>query len=678
MKTFLLLILLTMTGSAGLYAQNHLEQPFILDSLPPNGVVILDKGWKFHPGDNPDWAQPDVEDSLWQPINPVQGIHALPQIRQAQIGWLRLKIKLGKKLQGQTVAVKITQSGASEIYLNGKLVYQTGKVSADFNQERTFNPGGRPFTIQFSDAPEQVLAVRYSFSKGNLYLGYLPGFIMELATMERAWVIYTSGIIFSMEFAFVVGVFLILSILHLLLHVTYPGRKANLYFSLYTFCMGLAFLQMTLGLIIHSASAFSFSNIWEPLTINIAFVFYLQAVYALFNQRRGIIFKVLVSYFLLTIVLYFIPSLPVFRFAHYITTIIVYTALIHISWIAMREKQKGAPMLFLGQIITLLFYCLLIIAAVLFQNNVYSMFYSVLVEILFVMAYLCPPVIISMLLAREFAQTNFSLKQQLEEVKRLSEQTVAQEQEKQQLLANQKIEKIHFENELKVQKLENEKTKAELKQQASELEMQALRAQMNPHFIFNSLNSINMFILENNKLQASEYLSKFSRLIRLILQNSKEALIPLESELEALQLYLELESLRFENKFEYKIAINDNVDTTALKVPPLIIQPYAENAIWHGLMHKKEKGHLEIELYQQEETLFCKIIDDGIGRKRAAELDNRSGRHKSMGMKITENRIAMMQKINEENKLIEIMDLVDEDGTAAGTEVVLKIPVAQI
>jgi LytS/YehU family sensor histidine kinase len=220
---------------------------------------------------------------------------------------------------------------------------------------------------------------------------------------------------------------------------------------------------------------------------------------------------------------------------------------------------------------------------------------------------------------------------------------------------------------------------------ASELEMQALRAQMNPHFIFNSLNSINMFILENNKLQASEYLSKFSRLVRLILQNSQEEFIPLGSELEALQLYLELESLRFENRFEYKISVNDDVDTTMLKVPPLIIQPYAENAIWHGLMHKpnrqagkKEKGHLEVELYLEKEILFCKIIDDGSGRKKAAELKSKSAStHKSMGIKITEGRIAMMQKMNGKYQSVEIKDLVYADGTAAGTEVVLKIPIIQ-
>src|SRR6185295_18751740 len=115
---------------------------------------------------------------------------------------------------------------------------------------------------------------------------------------------------------------------------------------------------------------------------------------------------------------------------------------------------------------------------------------------------------------------------------------------------------------------------AEMQQQKAELEMQALRAQMNPHFIFNSLNSINMFILENNRLRASEYLSKFSKLVRLILQNSQEAFIPLERELEALKLYLELESLRFEQGFEYKISTGDDVDTTVLKLPPLIFQPY--------------------------------------------------------------------------------------------------------
>lgn len=221
-----------------------------------------------------------------------------------------------------------------------------------------------------------------------------------------------------------------------------------------------------------------------------------------------------------------------------------------------------------------------------------------------------------------------------------------------------------------------EKELAVLNQKATELEMQALRAQMNPHFIFNSLNSINRFILQNNKAQASEYLTKFSRLVRMILQNSQAPLITLESELESLQLYLELEAVRFDHHFEFTVRIDDDLETDILKVPPLIIQPYAENAIWHGLMHKEEKGHLMIELYQEDEILYCKITDDGVGRKKAAELKSEStSTHKSMGLKITAERIAMMQKENNGTDTVIINDLIHADGSAAGTQVIIKIPI---
>jgi tetratricopeptide (TPR) repeat protein len=230
--------------------------------------------------------------------------------------------------------------------------------------------------------------------------------------------------------------------------------------------------------------------------------------------------------------------------------------------------------------------------------------------------------------------------------------------------------------ELSLHKMESEKTKTQLQQQATELEMQALRAQMNPHFIFNSLNSINRFILQNDKRQASEYLTKFSRLVRLILQNSQSPLIPLENELEALQLYLELEKVRYDDHFTFDLRIHADIDLSAIKVPPLIIQPYAENAIWHGLMHKEETGHLQIEFSEKEAMLCCKITDNGIGRKKAAELKMKTASmHKSMGMQITASRIEMLNQKEKRDKLITITDLVLPDGSAGGTEVLLKIPV---
>ena len=232
------------------------------------------------------------------------------------------------------------------------------------------------------------------------------------------------------------------------------------------------------------------------------------------------------------------------------------------------------------------------------------------------------------------------------------------------------------ENELAMQKLAGEMKESLFRQQAAELEMKALRAQMNPHFIFNSLNSINRYILQNNKALASEYLTKFSRLVRIILQNSQTALISLESELEALQLYLELETVRFDHHFTFKISVEADLDISAIKVPPIIIQPYAENAIWHGLMHKEERGTLLIELYQEKDLLCCRITDDGVGRKKAAEMKSKSATvHKSIGMQITASRIEMMGHKKQLDASIKITDLVLPDGTDGGTEVLIKIPV---
>ena len=216
---------------------------------------------------------------------------------------------------------------------------------------------------------------------------------------------------------------------------------------------------------------------------------------------------------------------------------------------------------------------------------------------------------------------------------------------------------------------------AELQQQKIEMEMQALRAQMNPHFIFNSLNSINRFILQNNRAQASEYLTKFSKLVRMILQNSQAPLISLESELESLNLYLDLEAVRFEHRFSYKISYPKDLDIEVLKVPPLVIQPFTENAIWHGLMHKEDKGQLDIDVSEENDYVYIRITDNGIGRKKAAELASKSAtKHKSMGLRITGDRIAMLEKANGGESPVKVIDLESEDGTAAGTEVIIKMP----
>ena len=162
----------------------------------------------------------------------------------------------------------------------------------------------------------------------------------------------------------------------------------------------------------------------------------------------------------------------------------------------------------------------------------------------------------------------------------------------------------------------------------------------------------------------------------MILQNSQTSLITLESELHALELYLNLESVRFDFHFDYKISVPKDLDIEVLKVPPSILQPYVENAIWHGLMHKEEKGHLNIGISEEDDQLVIKIADDGIGRQQAAALSSKSAtKYKSMGLKITADRIALLQASNEIKSTVIINDLVNAGGSAAGTEVIIKIPV---
>jgi two-component sensor histidine kinase len=228
----------------------------------------------------------------------------------------------------------------------------------------------------------------------------------------------------------------------------------------------------------------------------------------------------------------------------------------------------------------------------------------------------------------------------------------------------------------RIRKIKNEaEEKMEMNKKIAELELKALRSQMNPHFMFNSLNSIKNFILRSEKKEAAEYLSNFAHLIRLILQNSREKKISLQDELETLMLYIELEQLRFDDEFEFHCQIGDGVQMEQTTIPPMILQPYVENAIWHGLMHKKGKGKLSL-IFEKCNDKICIIIeDDGVGRDKALEMKEKSIRkYKSMGMGITQDRIHLMNQMNAFGISVDVHDLkIDSDGET-GTRVTVKVP----
>ncbi len=222
--------------------------------------------------------------------------------------------------------------------------------------------------------------------------------------------------------------------------------------------------------------------------------------------------------------------------------------------------------------------------------------------------------------------------------------------------------------------LEKERQLRELNQNLAESQLTALRAQMNPHFLFNCLNSINWYIIKNKPAEASRYIAKFSRLIRLILEHSQRRLIPLAEELEALRLYLDMEAMRFEQRFEYRIDLAPDLDPDEAMVPPLIFQPYIENAIWHGLMPKQGAGHLLIALRPDGDSLLCTIEDDGIGREAAAAMSNHHTRKRqSQGLKITEARIRQANGKSNGQSPVRFTDLYNGEGQAAGTRVEVRI-----
>ena len=224
-------------------------------------------------------------------------------------------------------------------------------------------------------------------------------------------------------------------------------------------------------------------------------------------------------------------------------------------------------------------------------------------------------------------------------------------------------------------KRDKEQLTSDFKNQLAKAETKALRAQMNPHFIFNSLNSINNFVTDQKHEVASDYLLKFSKLIRLILDNSRSETIPLDKELETLQLYVQLESIRFENHFKYVVSIAENTSTGSIMIPPMLLQPFIENAIWHGLMQKRTKGTIKVDIRtENEKFLNISITDDGIGREKAAEMKSKSATHRSHGLKVTSERIDMMNKLNSSGAKVNIFDLKDEQGNTMGTRVELIIP----
>jgi LytS/YehU family sensor histidine kinase len=198
---------------------------------------------------------------------------------------------------------------------------------------------------------------------------------------------------------------------------------------------------------------------------------------------------------------------------------------------------------------------------------------------------------------------------------------------------------------------------------------------MNPHFIFNALSNILSFIERNDNKKASNYLATFSKLLRNTLESTREDMVSFEKEVGTLRNYLELQKLRYGDQFDFNISVDEQIDGEDIAIPPMLVQPFIENAIEHGIRHKKSSGKIDVRFVLKENNIQCEVEDDGVGRKKAWEMESgkRSG-HKSLATDIIRDRIQNLNKKLKQKIQLEIIDKISENAEATGTKVLLDLP----
>ncbi len=657
------------------FSQSNHARYFDLKTISHKGI-ILDSGWKFHPGDHSLWATPGYSDSNWQPVNPTLSLHNLPSVKGAGIGWFRLKLKIDSSLLNEKLAISISAQGASEIYLNGKLLYRLGLVSADFDAEHTRILSSRPYSIKLGSTATQELAVRYSFHKRNLYLniGFTPSCLqMVLKENNQAFDDYLRFEGFyknlrSIQLSF----YLPLGFLLLFLYFSYPLKKVYLYNGIFCFCMFAGMLMQILAHIENrTVNEANLCFLTQQVLWVSGLIFFLNGTYILFQQHQSWLYVVIIIFGLLVI--------PAFLFFYdwggFIVTFFTPVVIIEFLRANLKSFQNGKPVSAI-LVITGILCLMLMTATIVFE------LYGRLEEAYFCysLCFIIPAIGLSLFFAGEFAKTGIALQVRVAEVEELSAKAIEHEKDKQQILStqNETLEQQIRERTTELiqqrQALETEreaKLLADFNRKFSESELKALRSQMNPHFVFNILNTIESYALENNKEAASEMIQKFSRLTRLVLENSMNQLVPFENDWQSLQLYIELEQMRYSDKFMVKYNVQQRILEGGYYMPPMIIQPFVENAIIHGLRNKSEpNGILNLSASLQNGYIIVHVEDNGIGRTKAAALKvNNPIQKNSLGIKVTQDRISTFNNLNQERKAnIEIQDL------SAGTRVVIRLP----
>lgn len=489
MKTLRFILFLVLFGKVG-FAQK--TAPFRIDSLPTQGI-LLDRGWKFHAGDNPDFAKPDFDDAKWEGINPIFTIPDLKQVNTDNSLWLRIKLKSSKS---QLIALSIRQSSASEIFLNGKIVKFLGTIGLDGQTTIAYTPVGE-YVLLNLDATENTLAVRHFFQKGTRYKQFndifYPLFSCQVFDMNHIPKhLYNSTFIWE---GFNIGVPFILFLVYFTIFLFYKPNKTALWFSLWGLSNAIVSFFVLQAKFTPEIAIQNQYTFWGPCFSSFATICLLYSIFLLLHQKRNTFLAIFIGFSILNTIYYFLNSSENERIVDFLVLLGFIGIIVYISINAIKQGESGGIYVIIGLIFFVVFWAIFLFDLIGFEKS------TAVAGIIYHIATLSLPVIIATLLGLEFKNTNLSLLKNIDEIKILST-------EKQRILAtqNETLEKQVAQRTAELRASQNQLIQKEKLASLGELTAGIAHEIQNPLNFVNNFSELSVDLAQeiNEEIQKSE------------------------------------------------------------------------------------------------------------------------------------------------------------------------------